>query len=108
MTHGYTRDTRQVLELDFPVFSWGTYAQDQGARGRVIDWRCPLEFSNGVRVETGDLLFGDMGGVVVVPRAVESEVIERALEKAEGENLVAKAIMGGMSTVEAFATFGIM
>ena len=108
VTHGYTRDTRQVLELDFPVFSWGTYAQDQGARGRVIDWRCPVEFVNGVRVETGDLLFGDMGGVVVVPRAVEKEVIEKALEKAEGENLVAKAIMGGMSTVEAFATFGIM
>ncbi len=108
VTHGYTRDTPQVLGLEFPVFSWGTYAQDQGARGRVIDWRCPIEFSNGVRVESGDLLFGDIGGVVVVPRAKEREVIEMALAKAEGENLVANAIRDGMSTVEAFKTFGIM
>jgi len=31
-----------------------------------------------------------------------------ALAKAEGENLVANAIRDGMSTVEAFKTFGIM
>ena len=59
-------------------------------------------------MENGDLLFGDLGGVVVVPRCAEREVIEQALAKAEGENLVAKAISQGMSTVEAFATFGIM
>lgn len=106
--HGYSRDTRQVLSFGFPVFSWGTYAQDQGPRGRVIDYRCPIEFLNGARVETGDLLFGDLGGVVVVPRGVEKEAIEKAFAKAEGENLVAKAISQGMSTVEAFATFGIM
>ena len=106
--HGYSRDTRQVLSFGFPVFSWGTYAQDQGPRGRVIDYRCPIEFLNGVRVKNGDLLFGDLGGVVVVPRGVEKEAVEKAFAKAEGENLVAKAISQGMSTVEAFATFGIM
>lgn len=106
--HGYSRDTHQVLSFDFPVFSWGTYAQDQGPRGRVIDYRCPIEFLNGVRVESGDLLFGDLGGVVVVPRSAEKEAVEKALAKAEGENLVARAISQGMSTVEAFATFGIM
>lgn len=106
--HGYSRDTRQVLSFGFPVFSWGTYAQDQGPRGRVIDYRCPIEFLNGVRVKNGDLLFGDVGGVVVVPRGVEKEAVEKAFAKAEGENLVAKAISQGMSTVEAFATFGIM
>lgn len=108
VTHGYTRDTPQVLALDFPVFSWGTYAQDQGVRGRVIDWRCSIQFVNGVRVDPGDLLFGDIGGVVAVPRRVEQEVIEKALEKAEGENLVAEVISGGMSTVDAFAKFGLM
>ena len=59
-------------------------------------------------MKNGDLLFGDLGGVVVVPRGVEKEAVEKAFAKAEGENLVAKAISQGMSTVEAFATFGIM
>jgi regulator of RNase E activity RraA len=106
--HGYSRDTHQMCSYPFPVFSWGTYAQDQGPRGRVVDYRCAIEFPNGVRVENGDLLFGDIGGVVVIQRVAEKEAVAKALEKAEGENLVAKAISRGMSTVEAFATFGIM
>ena len=106
--HGYSRDTRQVPSCGFPVFSWGTYAQDQGPRGRVIDYRCPIEFLNGVRVKHGDLLFGDVGGVVVVPRGVEKEAVEKAFAKAEGENLVAKAISQGMSTVYSFSSFCIM
>jgi 4-hydroxy-4-methyl-2-oxoglutarate aldolase len=105
---GYHRDTHEILSLDFPTFSHGNYAQDQGIRGRVIDFRCPVEFANGVLVRPGDLVFGDIDGVVVVPREHEQEVISRALEKVRGENEVRKAIEGGMSVVEAFRTFGIM
>ncbi|MDR1732068.1 MAG: RraA family protein [Synergistaceae bacterium] len=105
---GYLRDTKGILKLGFPAFSWGPYAQDQGARGRVIDYRCPLEFPNHVRVEPGDLIFGDIDGVVAVPAKHEKEIIEKALEKVRGENEVARAIRAGMSTVDAFAKFGIM
>ena len=104
---GYMRDSNEIEALGFPVFSRGTYAQDQGPRGKVIDWRCPIEI-DGVRILPGDLLFGDREGVLVIPRAVEQQAIELALEKVRTENQVAIAIRGGMSTVEAFATFGVM
>ncbi|HYG74887.1 MAG TPA: RraA family protein [Planctomycetota bacterium] len=104
---GYSRDTRGVLRLNFPTFSYGSYAQDQGPRGKVVDFRVPIEIG-GVRVATGDIVFGDIDGVCIVPRAAEEEVIHRALEKARGEKRVQKAIEDGMSTVEAYATFGIM
>ena len=104
---GYVRDSNEIEALGFAVFSRGTYAQDQGPRGKVIDWRCPIEIS-GVRIQPGDLLFGDREGVLVIPRAVEQQAIELALEKVRTENQVAVAIRGGMSTVEAFATFGAM
>ena len=106
---GYSRDTRGILKLDppFPVFSHGRYAQDQGPRGKVIDFRIPIEM-NGVRVAPGDIVFGDLDGVCIVPRAAEQEVFRLALEKARGEQLVARAIREGMSAVEAFKTFGIM
>ena len=61
-----------------------------------------------MRIEPGDLIYGDREGVLVVPRAAEQEAIRRALEKAETENQVAVAIRSGMSTVDAFATFGVM
>jgi len=105
---GYARDTKGILRLGFPVFCRGRYAQDQAVRGRVIDYRCPIELSNGVRVEPGDLVFGDNDGVVVVPRGRETEILQAALDKVMGENKVRSAIERGMSAVEAFERFGIM
>lgn len=104
---GYVRDADEIEALGFTVFCRGLYAQDQGPRGKVIDWRCTIEIG-GVRVEPGDLLFGDREGVIVIPRAVEQEAIERAREKASTEGAVAVAIRGGMSACEALAKFGVM
>lgn len=104
---GYSRDTSEVLELGLPVFSYGGYAQDQGARGKVVDYRVPVEI-NGVRIEPGDIVFGDLDGVLVIPRHAEEEAIRKALEKASTENKVRDAIRQGMGTVEAFKTFGVM
>ena len=104
---GYSRDTPEVLQSGLTVFSYGGYAQDQGPRGKVVDWRVPVEI-NGVRVKPGDIVFGDLDGVLVIPREAEAEAIRRALEKASTENQVRAAIERGMSTVEAFRTFGVM
>ncbi|HPU55539.1 MAG TPA: RraA family protein, partial [Verrucomicrobiota bacterium] len=76
--NGFPRDTPRVLEQDWPVFSRGRFAQDSAVRTQVVDYRCPIEVGQ-VRVEPGDLVFGDLDGVVVVPRKVEVEVVERAL-----------------------------
>jgi regulator of RNase E activity RraA len=104
---GYCRDARGILALDFPTFSFGSYAQDQAPRGKVIDFRTPLEI-NGVRVRDGDIVFGDIDGVCIIPRQAEEEVFTKALEKARGEKRVRRAIEDGMSAVEAFATYGIL
>lgn len=104
---GWSRDTPEVLQLGLPVFSYGGFAQDQGPRGKVVDWRVAVEIE-GVRIQPGDLVFGDLDGVLVIPRRAEEEAIRRALEKASTENRVRLAIEGGMSTVEAFRRFGVM
>lgn len=107
VVNGYSRDTNGILDLNFSTFSYGPYAQDQAPRGKVIDFRVPLEI-NGVKIADGDIVFGDIDGVCVVPRHAEEEVFMAAVEKARGEKLVRKAIGAGMSAVEAFAKFGIM
>jgi regulator of RNase E activity RraA len=104
---GFHRDTPKVLEQNWPVFSRGRFAQDSGVRTQVVDYRCPIEIGQ-VHVEPGDLIFGDLDGVVVVPQKVEKEVIEKALQKARGEKSVRKAIEGGMSSTDAFKKFGIL
>jgi len=108
VVEGFSRDTLGIQKLDFPTFSFGPYGQDQGVRGRGIDYRCPLEFSNGVWVEPGDLVLGDIDGVVVVPRQEEQRVVEDALQKVRDENLVAQKIRAGMPTREVWDRYGVM
>lgn len=104
---GCVRDAAGIEALDFPTFCRGLYAQDQALRGKVVDYRSPVEI-DGVRIEPGALMFGDREGVLVVPRAAEEEVVRLSLEKVHDENLVAEAIRGGMSTVEAFEKYRVM
>ena len=104
---GYVRDADEIERLEFNVFCRGTYAQDQGVRGQVIDYRCTIEIE-GVRIVPGDLLFGDREGVLVIPRAAEAEAVAKALDKVRTENKVADAIRGGMSACQALETFGVM
>lgn len=105
--NGYHRDTPQVLSQNWPVFSRGRYAQDSAVRTKVADYRCPIEVE-GVWVEPGDLVFGDLDGVVIVPRALEAKVVSAALTKARGEKVVRRAIEGGLSATAAFRKFGIL
>lgn len=105
--NGYSRDTKGILALGFPTFSHGRYAQDQSCRGKVVDFRVPIEM-DAVRIMPGDIVFGDLDGVLVIPKEAEQEAISRALEKASKENAVRTAIENGMSTVEAFQKFGVM
>lgn len=104
---GYVRDSNEILELGLPVATQGCYAQDQGPRGKVLDYGVPLTIGQ-VRIKPGDIIFGDCDGVLCVPREQEGEIIAAALEKVRGESAVRKALQEGMSTVEAFKTFGIM
>lgn len=104
---GYHRDTPRVLEQRWPVFSRGSFAQDAGIRSSVVDFRCRVKIGD-VTVEPGDLIFGDVDGVVVIPRAVEKSVIEAAIEKVAGEKVVRREIESGSSSTDVFTRHGIL
>jgi regulator of RNase E activity RraA len=105
--NGYIRDTKAILNMDFPTFGFGSYGQDAAPRYKVVDFRIPVEIGS-VRILPGDIIFGDIDGVLVIPAKAEAEVFTRALEKARGEKLVRKAIEEGSSAVKAFEKYGIM
>ena len=105
--NGYHRDTPKVLDQNWPVFSRGRYAQDSSVRTKVIDYRCAIEVG-GVWIEPGDLIFGDLDGVLVIPKKHEEAVVTEALVKARGEKVVRREIEQGMSSTAAFKKFGIL
>lgn len=107
VVNGYSRDTHAVLDLNFPTFSYGSYGQDAGPRSKVVDFRLPVEIGV-VFIEPGDVVFGDIDGVCIVPRRAEVEIFQKSLEKARGEKLVKRALEEGSTAVSAFQKYGIM
>ncbi|MBP1964949.1 RraA family protein [Paenibacillus aceris] len=104
---GLNRDTSKILEMQFPLASRGQVPTDSKGRVDLIFYQKPIEI-DGVRINPGDYVFADIDGIVFVPQAVEEEVIQKSLEKVEGENVVRKALQDGMLCTEAFKTFGIL
>lgn len=104
---GASRDIRQIRAIGFPVFARGVSPYDSKDRQRVVDLDVTVEIG-GVAVSSGDLIVADEDGVVVVPQALEADVVRRAWTKVHSENEVRDAIRGGMSATEAFATYGVL
>jgi regulator of RNase E activity RraA len=104
---GYTRDTLQLIEMQFPTFVAGISCYDSLGRIDVDAVGVPIE-CGGVRVEQGDLVLADFDGVVVVPAAVADEVISLAEDKVSGENLVRSKLAEGMPVWNAFRTYGVI
>ena len=104
---GYTRDTNGILEMNFPVFCYGSYAQDQRGRGQVVDFRVPLQI-NGVRIQPGDIIFGDIDGVLVLPREMENIVVPEALEQVKKEKTARSLLLNGVSAGTVFCETGVL
>ena len=104
---GFTRDSQAIAAMEFPLFVRGIAPYDSKGRSDVIAYNTTIE-CGGVKVCPGDLVFGDSDGVVVVPRAVEDQVLKAAFEKAAEEKKVREALKNGMSATAAFQKYGIL
>jgi regulator of RNase E activity RraA len=104
---GYARDARAIEDMNFPVFCYGSYAQDQRVRGQVIAYRVPLEI-DGVLVRPGDVLFGDVDGVLAVPREMEVDIISDALERSRKEKKAKQELAEGRLATDVFKKYGIL
>lgn len=104
---GLVRDIRAIRKLGFPVFHGGIGPLDSKGRGKIMAIDVPIECA-GVRIASGDLIFGDADGVVCIPRAIEEDVISAALQKVEGEDRTREALARGEKLSEVFARYGIL
>ena len=104
---GYTRDTRAITAMGFPVFCRGIHPADSLGRLDVAEHDVPIH-CGGVLVRPGDLILADDDGVVTIPQAIAELALANAEEKMRGENLVRKALAEGMSVAEAFRRHGVL
>ncbi|MBC9209545.1 RraA family protein [Roseomonas aerophila] len=104
---GMVRDISAIREMRYPVFHGGIGPLDSKGRGKIVALDVPLE-CGGVRVCPGDFVFGDADGVVVVPRAAEAAVAERAEAKLRGEKETLAELRAGVPLRTVFEKYGIL
>jgi regulator of RNase E activity RraA len=107
VTDGLVRDVKQIREMRFPVFCGGIGPLDTKGRARMVERDVPVQCA-GVTVRPGDLVFGDVDGLVVITLEVEQEVVARALDKVSGENQSRDALRRGEKLADVFRRLGIL
>ncbi|MBK9674267.1 MAG: RraA family protein [Betaproteobacteria bacterium] len=107
VTDGLVRDVRQIVAMRFPVFHGGIGPLDTRGRARMVERDTRVECA-GVAVRSGDIVFGDADGVVVIPHEREREVIALAVAKVSGENRTRDALRRGELLGDVYRRFGVL
>ncbi len=103
---GVTRDTSETRRILFPVFAKGHYCKDTRSRG-IVTSRNRSIVIDGVTIHKDDLIFGDVDGIVVIPKKVEKEVLAKALDRMQNERLILVDIARGADTSELVQKYGL-
>ena len=107
VTDGLVRDLRQIRELGFPVFHGGIGPLDSKGRGKMVEIDTEI-ICAGVTVRTGDLVFGDIDGVVVIPREIETQALDEAVRKVTTENDTRRELLEGRLLLEVYEKYGVL
>ncbi len=107
VTDGLVRDLRHITQLQFPVFHGGIGPLDSRGRARMIEMDTPVE-CGGVRIRSGDIVFGDIDGVVVIPQDRAEAIIERACSKAKSESHTRAELKQGRLLREVYEKYGVL
>lgn len=102
---GFARDIKQIKEMDFPLFYVGTDPRTSKGRCEIDECQIPV-IIEGVTINPGDFIFGDIDGVAIVPKEIADEVFKRSLETLEKENVVRDNLQKGMFMVDAYKING--
>jgi 4-hydroxy-4-methyl-2-oxoglutarate aldolase len=101
------RDCLRIQEMRYPVFHAGIRPLDSKGRGRVMAIDVPVRCGD-VLVRSGELVFADFDGIVVIPREIEHKVLELAAEKAGKENDTRRELLKGRTLREVYNEFGVL
>jgi 4-hydroxy-4-methyl-2-oxoglutarate aldolase len=96
---GGVRDTDRVLEQQFPVFCRYRSSNGMLGRFRISGWQVPVRIGQ-VQIMPGDIIFGDIDGVIVVPRALALAVLERAEAIRDSESTIKQWVREGLPATE--------
>jgi 4-hydroxy-4-methyl-2-oxoglutarate aldolase len=101
------RDCVRIIDLGFPIYYAGISPLDSKGRARVMAYDVPIMCGN-VLVHPGELIFADYDGIVVIPGAIEQQVLTLAQEKANAETTTRDELLEGKTLREVYDKYGVL
>jgi len=102
---GTIRDAEMILQAEFQIYHTGFWPVSSVGRWRPVCLGQPILFQ-GVEVRPGDLVLGDIDGVVVVPQPIVEEVLIAAEGCFQAERSMKEELRAGKTMDEVFAKYG--
>lgn len=112
----YARDLKELKSMSlngsngFPVFFRGKSPLTSKGRCEINECQIPITMEGAckysVTINPGDYIFGDVDGVVIIPKDVIMEVLEKSFETIEKENETRAGLLAGKSLQEVYEIHG--
>lgn len=102
---GYARDLKALKEMDFPLFYAGHDPRTSKGRAEINECQIPI-IMDGVTINPGDIIFGDIDGVAIIPKDIAGEVIEKSIETMKNEDKVRESLQNGASLESVYSKHG--
>jgi CMP-N-acetylneuraminic acid synthetase/regulator of RNase E activity RraA len=103
---GVTRDTRETVEIGFPVFSKGNYCKDTRKRG-IVTSKNKTVVIDGISIHKDDMIFGDKDGIIIIPKKMEEKILNEAFERLKNEKQILIDVAKGIKTNELTEKYGL-
>ena len=108
---GGSRDTYYVKKLGFPLFVRFRLPVEAYGRFAAISYQKPIYMPGAttkvVKLMPGDYIFGDVDGIIVVPKELSLQVLERAEALFELEEKVRSELRAGGRPLQIFRKYGV-
>lgn len=102
---GGVRDVDFINAMNYPVFARFKSPASSIGRWEIKDYQVPVKIGNTV-IHPGDFVFGDVDGVVVVPKDATFEILVAAEDIFERESGMRRELRSGVSIKDAYAKYG--
>ena len=107
VTDGLVRDVARIRAMGFPVFHGGIGPLDTKGRAEMVEMDTEVTIA-GATARSGDWIFGDVDGVVIIPAAQADDIFRAALEKIMAEDTTRVELEAGDSLRAVFARHGVL
>ena len=110
---GRCRDLDEHRGLGYPVFARDVGTAPPAELLKVVGVNVPVKLAHNeacpqdMEIRPGDILIGDLNGVVVLPAELAEQALELIRKGVAGDDKVMEAIRGGMSFEEATGKFRV-